>query len=73
MYQFGRDSPNAAKESSEDSPMEARRGGGIINLLWLVAVVVIAILLAEFVSGAVGGIVGVILAVIVFLLVIREA
>lgn len=53
--------------------METRRGGSLAGLLWLVAVVIIGILLAQFVSGAVGGIVGLILAVLVFLLVIRQA
>lgn len=43
------------------------------GLLWLVLVVVVALLLANFVNAAVGGIVGLILAVLVFLLVIREA
>jgi hypothetical protein len=53
--------------------METRRSGSGIGLLWLIAVVIIGVLLAQFVSAAVGGIVGLVLAVLVFLLVIREA
>lgn len=44
-----------------------------MGILWLVAVVIIGVLLAQFVSAAVGGIVGLVLAILVFLLVIREA
>jgi uncharacterized BrkB/YihY/UPF0761 family membrane protein len=43
------------------------------NLLWLVIVVVVGVLLAQFVNAAVGGIVGVILAILVFLFVIDRA
>lgn len=43
------------------------------GILWLVAVVIIGVLLAQFVNAAVGGVVGLILAILVFLLVIREA
>lgn len=43
------------------------------GLLWLIAVIIIAAVLANFVNAAVGGIVGLILAVLVFLFVIREA
>lgn len=43
------------------------------GLLWLVLVVIVGVLLAQFVNAAVGGIVGLILAILVFLLVIREA
>ncbi|MBI2690522.1 MAG: hypothetical protein HYX29_01055 [Solirubrobacterales bacterium] len=53
--------------------METRRGGSMMGILWLVAVVIIGVLLAQFVSAAVGGIVGLVLAILVFLLVIREA
>jgi hypothetical protein len=45
----------------------------MMGILWLVAVVIIGVLLAQFVSAAVGGIVGLVLAILVFLLVIREA
>lgn len=45
----------------------------MVGILWLVAVVIIGVLLAQFVSAAVGGVVGLILAVLVFLLVIRQA
>ena len=45
----------------------------MMGILWLVAIVIIGVLLAQFVSAAVGGIVGLVLAILVFLLVIREA
>ncbi len=53
--------------------MEARRGGSMVGILWLIAVIVLAVLLAQFVNAALGGIVGLVLAVLVFLLVIRQA
>ncbi|MFT4049571.1 MAG: hypothetical protein QM648_07000 [Solirubrobacterales bacterium] len=53
--------------------METRRGGSMTGIIWLIAVVIIGVLLAQFVNAAVGGLVGLILAVLVFLLVIREA
>lgn len=43
------------------------------GLLWLIVVVIVAVVLANFVNAALGGIVGLILALLVFLLVIREA
>lgn len=45
----------------------------MMGILWLVAVVIIGVLLAQFVNAAVGGIVGLVLAILVFLLIIREA
>ena len=45
----------------------------MVGILWLIGVVIIGVLLAQFVNGAVGGIVGLVLAILVFLLVIREA
>jgi hypothetical protein len=53
--------------------MERSQRGSAAGLLWLAAVIVIGVLLAQLVNAAVGGIVGVILAILVFLLVIREA
>jgi hypothetical protein len=44
-----------------------------MRILWLVLVIIIGILLAQFVNAAVGGIVGLILAVIVFFLFFRAA
>src|ERR1035437_7585130 len=43
---------------TKDSPMS--------RLLWLVVVIVVAVLLANFVNAAVGGVVGLILAILVF-------
>lgn len=45
----------------------------MVGILWLIAVIVLAVLLAQFVNAALGGIVGLVLAVLVFLLVIRQA
>lgn len=45
----------------------------MVGLLWLIAVIIIGVLLAQFVNAAVGGVVGLVLAILVFLLVIREA
>lgn len=53
--------------------MDSRKGGSLTGLLWLVLVVIIGVLLAQFVNGAIGGIVGLVLAVLVFLFVIRKA